>query len=306
VPTANKPIVPNLWFDREAEQAATFYASVLKDSHVGRVVRASKAGFEITGLSEGTVMTVEFELAGQRFVAINGGPLFKFNPSISFMVAWATEDEVDAIWGKLFEGGSALMELGSYPFSERYGWVQDRYGLSWQVTYSGQRPIIQKITPSLMFTGDNYGKAEAAVNFYTSVFHDAGVDAISRYGKGHEPDREVAINYASFSLEGQQFAAMESALEHNFTFNEAISLMIECQTQPEIDHYWDKLTSEGGQESVCGWLKDRFGVSWQVTPAVLGQMLGDRDAAKVERVTNAFLKMRKFDIAALKRAFEGK
>ena len=305
MPTANKPITPNLWFDRQAEEAARFYVSVFKYSRVRQVVRASGARSETTGLTAGTVMTVEFELEGQRFVGINGGPLFKFNPSISFMVACAAKEEVDGIWNKLIEGGLALMELDSYPFSERYGWVQDKYGLSWQVMYSGGRPIIQKITPSLMFTGENYGKAETAINFYTSVFRNSEMGAISRYGKGHEPDREDAINYASFTLEGQQFAAMESALEHKFTFNEAISLMIECQTQPQIDYYWDRLTSGGGQESVCGWLKDRFGVSWQVTPTVLSKMLGDKDPAKMERVTNAFLEMKKFDIAGLKKAFEG-
>ena len=305
MPTANKPIIPNLWFDRQAEEAAQFYTSVFNNSRVGKVVRAGKAGFETTGLTEGTVMTVEFELEGKRFIGINGGPLFKFNPSISFMLACASKEEVDGIWTKLIEGGSALMELDSYPFSERYGWVQDKYGLSWQVMYSGGRPITQKITPSLMFTGENYGKVEAAINFYTSVFDNSKVDAISRYGKGAEPDREDAINYASFTLDGQQFAAMESAFEHKFTFNEAILLMIVCQTQPEIDYCWDKLTSGGGQESVCGWLKDRFGVSWQVSPTILGEMLGDKDPARVERVTNAFLKMKKFDIAALKKAFEG-
>ncbi len=306
MPTANKPITPNLWFDREAEEAARLYTSVFNNSRVGKVVRAGKAGFETTGLTEGTVVTVEFELERQHFIGINGGPLFKFNPSISFMASCAAKEEVDAIWNKLIDGGSALMELGAYPFSERYGWVQDRYGLSWQVMYSGGRPITQKITPTLMFTGDNSGKAETAVRFYASVFHNSKAGEITRYGKGQEPDKEGTVTHAAFTLEGQQFAAMDSAREHGFTFNEAISLMIGCRTQAEIDYYWDKLTSEGGQESVCGWLKDRFGVSWQVTPTVLGEMLGDKDPAKVERVTNAFLKMKRFDIATLKRDFEGK
>ncbi len=305
MPTTNRPIIPNLWFDREAEPAANFYASVLPNSGVQNVVRASGVGSETTGLAKGTVMTVDFTLAGQHFIGINGGPLFKFNPSISFFVNCASREEVDSVWSKLFEGGSALMELDSYPFSERYGWLQDRYGLSWQVMLA-RGPVGQKITPSLMFTKDNYGKAQDAIDFYTSTFKNSKVATISRYGKGHEPDREDAINFASFTLEGQQFAAMESALDHQFTFNEAISLMVQCETQPEIDYYWDKLTSGGGQESMCGWLGDRFGVSWQVTPTVLGQMLGDKDAARVERVTNAFLKMKKFDIAALERAFKGK
>ena len=98
---------------------------------------------------------------------------------------------------------------------------------------------------------------------------------------------------------------MDSAHEHDFTFNEAISFMVECKTQEEIDYYWEKLTADGGQESMCGWLKDKFGVSWQVSPTVLGEMLRDPDKEKAERVTNAFLKMKKFDIGELKKAYEG-
>ena len=298
-------IVPNLWFDRQAEEAANLYASTFKNSRVGAVVRAGKAGSDVTGLSEGTVMTVEFELGGQKFVGINGGPLFKFTPAISFQVSCDTVQEVDAIWNKLFPGGSALMEIGSYPFSERYGWLQDKYGLSWQVMYTGGRKIQQMITPTLMFVGKQTGKTEAALKLYASIFHDAAIGDIMRYGKGEEPDKEGTVRHAGFTLEGQQFAAMDSALEHKFTFNEAVSLMVECQDQKEIDYYWDKLTADGGEESMCGWLKDKFGVSWQVAPPLLGQMLSDPDPAKVARVTNAFLKMHKLIIADLQKAYRG-
>jgi predicted 3-demethylubiquinone-9 3-methyltransferase (glyoxalase superfamily) len=136
------------------------------------------------------------------------------------------------------------------------------------------------------------------------VFKDAVIGDILRYGKGEEPDKEGTIKHASFTLENQEFAAMDSAYEHKFGFTEAISLMIGCETQEEIDHYWGKLASDGGQESMCGWLKDRFGVSWQVTPTILDEMMRDPDKAKVARVTTAFLKMKKFDIAELKNAYE--
>ncbi len=303
--TIKQKITPNLWFDRQSEEAAKFYTSIFKNSRVGRITRASKAGFEIHGLPEGTVMTVEFEIEGQKFIALNGGPLFKFTPAVSFLVACNTKKEVDAIWEKLSEGGTALMELGEYPFSEKYGWTQDRYGLSWQVMFMGDRMMKQKITPTLMFVGDQCGKAEAAINFYISVFNNAEIGDILRYGKGEEPDKEGTIKHAAFMLENQGFAAMDSAHKHDFTFNEAISLMVECETQEEIDCYWEKLTADGGQESVCGWLKDKFGVSWQVSPTELGEMLRDHDKEKVERVTNAFLKMKKFDIGELKKAYEG-
>jgi len=301
----NQKITPNLWFDRQAEEAARLYTAIFNNSGIGRIFRAGKAGYEIHGLPEGTVMTVEFEIEGQRFIAINGGPLFKFTPSISFLIACRTKDEVDALWQRLSEGGAPLMELGTYPFSERYGWTRDRYGLSWQVMAMGDLPIKQKITPTLMFVGDQCGKAEAAIHLYTSVFSRSGIGGITRYGRGEEPDKEGTIKHAAFTLENQEFAAMDSALEHDFSFNEAVSLMAGCENQHEIDSYWEKLTADGGQESVCGWLKDRFGVSWQVTPNILEDMLMDADKAKVERVTDAFLKMKKFDIEELKKAYRG-
>jgi predicted 3-demethylubiquinone-9 3-methyltransferase (glyoxalase superfamily) len=301
--TGKQKIIANLWFDRQAEDAVNFYSSVFKNTRAGNITRASQAGFEIHGIPEGTVMNIEFEIEGQRFIGINGGPLFKFNPSTSFLVACETRDEVDALWQKLSVPGTSLMELGTYPFSERYGWLQDRYGLSWQLMFMGDREIKQKITPTLMFAGGQWGQAEPAVNFYTAVFHNSAVDHFMRYEKGEEPDKEGTIRHAGFTLEGQGFAAMDSARAHNFSFNEAISLMVECRTQEEIDYYWDKLIANGGQESVCGWLKDRFGVSWQVAPAVLAEMLRDQDKEKTARVTRAFLKMKKFNIEELKKAY---
>jgi predicted 3-demethylubiquinone-9 3-methyltransferase (glyoxalase superfamily) len=299
-------IIPNLWFDRQAEEAANHYASIFGNSRVGRIVRAGQAGFEIHGLPEGTVMTVEFEVEGLKFVGINGGPLFKFNPSVSFLVACRTKEEVEALWNKLAAGGTDLMELGEYPFSEKYGWTQDKYGISWQVMAMGDRPITRKIIPTLMFVGRQNGNAEAAIHFYASIFRDAKIGAILRRGPGEEPFREGTVTHASFTLEGQDFAAMDSGYEHDFAFNEAISFMISCGSQPEIDYYWNKLIAGGGQEGMCGWLKDKYGVSWQVTPGALEEMLRDPDAKKVERVTNAFLKMKKFDLAELKKAFEGR
>jgi predicted 3-demethylubiquinone-9 3-methyltransferase (glyoxalase superfamily) len=261
----SQKIIPNLWFGRRAEEAARFYTSIFKNSSLGNMSRFREDGAKIAVLSESSAMTIEFEIERYRFVGLNGDLFLKFNPSISFLVACKTKNEVDALWAKLAErGGPTLMELGTYPFSERYGWTQDRYGLSWQVIFIGDREIKQKITPTLMFVGKQRGKAEAAVNLYTKVFYDAAIDHITRYAKGEEPDKEGTIRHARFTLEGQEFAVMDSAREHNFAFNEAISFMVECRTQEEIDYYWENLTTDGGQKGMCGWLKDKFGVSWQV------------------------------------------
>ena len=123
--------------------------------------------------------------------------------------------------------------------------------------------------------------------------------------KGQEPDKEGTIAHASFTLGGQQFAAMDSAHEHKFTFNEAISFIVNCNTQAEIDYYWEKLSADPKAEQ-CGWLKDKFGLSWQVTPVAMNEMLASNDEKKIARVTEAFLKMKKFDLAKLQQAYEGK
>ena len=291
-------ITPHLWFDKEAKEAGAFYTSLFENSRV-------KSTSTLHNTPSGSVDIVVIELAGQEFTLLSAGPLFKFTPAISFLVQCDTKEEVDRLWSELSRGGTALMELGSYPFSERYGWTQDRYGLSWQVMHAGGRPIEQKITPTLMFTEHVSGKAEEAITFYTSVFHDAKIaEPVFRYGPGEEPDKEGTIRHAGFTLEGQQFAAMDSARTHGFGFNEAISLQVHCDTQQEIDYYWDKLSADPSAEQ-CGWLKDKFGLSWQVVPNEMEEMLATNDQAKIARVTEAFLKMKKFDLATLREAAEG-
>lgn len=290
-------ITLHLWYDKEAKEAGAFYTSVFPDSRV-------KNTTTLHNTPSGSVDIVTIELAGQEFTLLSAGPLFKFTPAISFLVSCETKEEVDKLWNELSRGGAALMELGSYPFSERYGWTQDRYGVSWQVMHAGDRPIRQKITPALMFTGKVSGKAEEAITFYTSVFHDSGVGFVQRYGPGSEPDQEGTIQFANFTLEGEEFAAMDSAHPHGFGFNEAISLQVHCDTQQEIDDYWDKLSADPGAEQ-CGWLKDRYGLSWQVVPNEMDDMLATNDQAKIARVTEAFLKMKKFDLATLRAAAEG-
>lgn len=171
--------------------------------------------------------------------------------------------------------------------------------------FMGDRKIKQRITPTFMFVGEQCGKAEDAINFYASVFNNAKVGDILRYGKNEGPDKEGTVKHAAFTLEGHEFAAMDSALKHNFTFNEAISFVVNCETQKEIDYYWKKLSADPKAEQ-CGWLKDKYGLSWQIVPTILGKMLQDKDTKKVTRVTQAFLKMKKFDFEKLKKAYEGK
>ncbi|ADD29053.1 VOC family protein [Meiothermus ruber] len=294
-------IVPNLWFDKEAEEAARFYCDAIPGSRINSLV-------VLRDTPSGDCDLVSFELAGQPFMAISAGPFFKLNPSTSFILSFnpsqgRTQADLEALWNKLLPGGSVLMPLQAYPFAPLYGWIQDRYGLSWQLILSDPggeaRPFI---TPALLFVGEVCGKAEEAQDFYTSVFPNARRGATMRYPAGMAPEREGTLMYSEFMLAGQWFAAMDSAYPHNFAFNEAISFMIYCDTQAEIDHYWTKLSAVPEAEQ-CGWLKDRYGLSWQVVPRALEQMLQDPDPERVNRINQAVLQMKKLDLAELQKAY---
>ncbi len=297
-------ISTNFWFDSQAEEAAQFYTSLFPRSRIVDIVRYPDAGKEVHGQNAGSVMTVDFELDGNSFVGLNGGPLFKINQSISFFANYESRSEIDRLWKELSEGGTAHMPLGEYPFSKWYGWIEDRYGVSWQLMLVDSEPK-QRIIPCLLLVGKRCGQAKEAISFYTSVFGSAKVGFISTYGPGHEPEAEDNVNYADFELEGQLFAVMESALDHRFDFNEAISFVVACSDQAEIDRYWQKLSAVPEAEQ-CGWLKDRFGVSWQIVPTdTLTELITNADAQTRGRVMSALLKMKKLDIAGLRAAAKG-
>jgi predicted 3-demethylubiquinone-9 3-methyltransferase (glyoxalase superfamily) len=294
-------ITPCIWFDDKAEEAADFYISVFNDGKIKIVARYTAE--TPSKKPVGSVMTVLFEIEGMEFLALNGGPIFKPNPSISFFVNRQSAEEVEALWDKLSEGGQALMPLDSYPFSEKYGWVQDKYGLSWQVNLSSDEPGISTF---LLFVGDQCGRAEEAAKFYTGLLPQSAIGEITRYDENDEgPDEAGTVKTISFTLGGQKFMALNSAYDHKFQFDEGISLIINCDTQDEVDTLWDRITADGGAESVCGWCKDRFGGSWQIVPVAVQKMLTSGDTEATARMMDALLKMKKLDIAALERAFAG-
>jgi predicted 3-demethylubiquinone-9 3-methyltransferase (glyoxalase superfamily) len=273
------PIYTCLWFDGQAKEASEFYGSIFDNSKI---------------ISD-TGMVVNFELEGQKFMGLNGGPNFKFNPSISFYVMCDSVDEVNEKWAKLIDGGKALMEIGTYPWSERYGWLEDKYGVSWQFNLQSNGDVGKKILPSLLFTQTQLGNAKRAIDFYTSIIENSRIIQEAPYPEGG--DFEGMLMYSSSILNGFPIVAMDGPADHRFVFNEAVSFVVECDTQEEIDYLWSTLTAEGGQESMCGWLKDRFGVSWQIVPSMLGKLMGDPE--KGQRVIQAFLQMKKFEIQKL-------
>jgi predicted 3-demethylubiquinone-9 3-methyltransferase (glyoxalase superfamily) len=300
-------IVPHLWYEKEAKEAAEFYTSIFPDSQVTSVTVLHET-------PSGDCDVVSFELWGQKFMAISAGPLFKFNPSISFLVNFDPSQpgeknarkKIDEVWEKLSEGGTELMPLAKYPFSERYGWIQDKYGLSWQLILTNPEGELRPpIVPFMLFVGKNCGNAEKAIEFYVSVFRNSRQGNLIRYNAEQEPDKEGTIMFADFMLENHWFAIMDSAHAHNFAFNEAISFVVNCENQEEIDYYWEKLSAVPENEQ-CGWLKDKFGISWQIVPSHMEKMMRSGTKEQIARLTNEFLMMKKFDLNALQRAYDGK
>ncbi len=269
------PIYQCLWFDENGKDAAKFYTSFFKNSEI----------------IDDTQMVATFELCGKKFMALNGGPQFKFNPSISFFIICEDENEIDFLWKNFSNDGLVLMPLDKYEWSEKYGWIQDKFGISWQLTLGKPNSEKEKIIPSFLFANSNFGRAEESIKFYTSIFENSNISEIY-----YDNETKNSVKYAEFNLLGEKFIAMDSNFQHNFSFNEAISIVVDCETQNEIDYYWNKLTQDG-EENMCGWLKDKFGISWQIVPTILPKLLSD--PTKTERVVKSFLQMKKFDIEKL-------
>ena len=278
----NNNIFPCLWFDGNAREAADFYCTVFGNSKV----------------TTDTPMVVQFEIEGKKLMGLNGGPVFTINPSISLFVTCQTDEEIESMYNKLFEGGKAMMPLDKYPWSEKYAWVVDRFGMTWQLMRDELPEGAQKIVASFLFVGEQCGKAQDAVKLYTSVFPNSANYHLETYQAG-EAQPEGNLKFGHFALNGEMFAAMDGTGNHNFTFNEGVSLMVECDTQQEIDNYWNKLT-ENGKESRCGWLKDAFGVSWQIVPKVLSSLT--KNPVKAQKVMAEVMKMKKLDIQTLENA----
>lgn len=265
-------ITPCLWFNGNAAEAADLYCSVFSDAKI--IARSP--------------FVTELNVSGQNMTLLDGGPRYQPNPSISFYYVCETENELQRIWNGFKKEGNILMSLGKYPWSEKFGWISDKYGISWQLSLGHTAEARQKITPCLMFTGKQCGRAEEAMKFYTSVFRNSAIDELVK----DEKDAKL-VKHARFTLMGQEFMAMDSQERHPFGFSEGVSLTIHCQDQEEIDHYWNLFTDEG-EESMCGWLKDKFGVSWQVVPTILDSIM--KDPAKAGKAAQAFMSMKKLEI----------
>ena len=290
-------IVPHLWFDTQALEAVELYVSLFEDSKILNTAM-------LYDTPSKDAQTVEFQLAGFEFAAISAGPYFTFNSSISLMVACETKEEVDRLYHSLIEGGSELMPLGTYDFSQWYAWICDKYGLNWQIMLVENINEHKKIRPCLLFGLEACGKTQEAMDYYTSVFPKSKVGYVNHYQEGESHDIRAKINYAELEIFNLEMVMMDHGYGGDAIFNEAISFMIQCEDQKEIDYYWEKLSFVKEAEA-CGWVKDQFGLSWQIIPKIMSELLSNGTKQELERVTKAFLAMKKFDIAALEKARNG-
>lgn len=269
-----------IWYNNNAQEAVKLYQEAFGDVSV-----LSDSG-----------MVVMFSVKGTILMGLNGGDQFTPTPALSFYVACEDAGEAEKAWNVLAREGKALMPLGQYEWNEKYGWIADKYGVNWQIWTGDFSQPTQKVVPGLMFCGPAQGRAEEAINYYTEVFKNASKGMLARY-----PDDAPGIGgqvvHAEFTLEEMLFKAFDSGVPQPFTFSEGVSIVIPCDTQEEIDHFWNRFTQDGGDESMCGWCHDKFGVWWQVIPAVLPKLMADPE--KGQRVVQAFMKMKKFDIQTL-------
>jgi predicted 3-demethylubiquinone-9 3-methyltransferase (glyoxalase superfamily) len=276
-------ITPCLWFNGQAQEAAKTYCAVF-------------ANAKITAQSP---IVTAITVSGQNITLLDGGPQYKPNPSISLYYVCATEAEFDRIWNTLEKGATVLVPASKSPGAGKSGWLTDKYSVSWQLVVGNVGDVGQKVTPCFVFSGSQYGRTEEALTRYTSIFRNSKVEGIVRYGKNELPEVEGKIKHAQIAVNGQKIKFMEIKSRPDFKFTEGVSLTIHCESQQEIDYYWERLT-ESGEESMCGWLKDKFGVSWQIIPTMLSKIMSD--PAKAGKAAQAFMSMRKLNIEQIVQA----
>ncbi len=277
-------IIPNIWCDRNAEEVAAFYASVFDETSFRVTARYPTEGLpDFQREFAGQAVLVDVDLSGFRISLINAGSEFRPTPAISFLVSvdarrfggdpLAARAWINRTWTRLGEEGLALMDIGEYPFSALYGWVEDKYGVSWQLKLTDPaREPVPLIIPMLTFGGPMQSKAKEAVELYTALLPDSGIDRVVEYPVTLIPDADDTVRYADFRLAGQAFGIMDSQVDQDFAFTPGVSLQVDCDGQEEIDRLWDALSAVPAAEQ-CGWLTDRFGVSWQIVPSNMAELM---------------------------------
>lgn len=291
-------IVPNVWCQGNAVEVGEFYSAVLPQTSATTTMTYPTEGLlDFQRDFAGQALVVDVSVSGYQIRLINAGNEFRPTPAISFILTMdplmfdGGEDEArsrtKSIWEAFVDGGQVRMELGEYPFSKLYGWVEDRFGVNWQLMLSdpaGERrpPVI----PQFLFTGPT-AQAKQAIDLYIGLLADSSMGMVMPH-----QDAAAGIMFAEFNLSGQWFSAMDGGTDHDFTFSPGLSLEVSCADQEEIDRLWEVLSSVPEAEQ-CGWVEDRFGVSWQIVPENMGELMAHPGAF------SRMLEMKKLIIAEL-------
>lgn len=283
----NPNIFPCLWFNGDGVEAAYFYTAIFGGT-----------------ITVDTPFVLNIELLGQKLMLLNGGPQFQKNSSISLNVLFNNREEYLKIENELKKDGTILKESIENESALNI-WVCDKFGLTWQLTLLKEDLPNQRIRPSFMFFNQNYGKARHAIDFYTSIFPNSGIDDVLNFEE-ESSENEIAARtkQACFRIDNYTLECSDSSENYPFTFSEAISMVVLTDNQEETDSYWNGLCSGGGQESRCGWLKDPYGISWQIVPKVLIELMNDvKNPEKAQRVMMALSSMTKIVIKDLENAY---
>lgn len=278
-----------LWFDGHLDEAANFYTTIFEDSK-----KVNETHFITNEHGEiGDLLTITLELAGCEFLLLNGGDTFKPTPAISYVVNCENENQLNQVWEQLNQEGETLMPLTDYPELGKFGWTNDRFGFSWQVRLGDS---LQTIIPCIMFANNNYGLAQAAIDEWIAAF--GGKQNFVIKGKD---DR---LRAAGFQLRGHDLIIMDSPEKHDFKFTMGNSFYFYLKDQTDIDQVWEAITKDG-KEWPCGWMEDRYGVYWQTANQQLLDWTNDPDIEKAQRATQEMYKMKKINLAQIKRAYDG-
>ncbi len=278
----------HLWIKGEdLKKAVDKYTKIFDNSKILRSINFDTPLDTTTGY-------IEFTLGGRVFRAINGELDVAFNNSFSLVVMCPSQEDLNLKWEQLISnGGKVVMPLGKYDFAECYGWLEDEFGLSWQVFLDGKMPFDFEVVPSLLYPK---GKTKEALEFYATVFKDFRINFVD-----YLDEEKNNIIFSCFTINGSDYFAWDNLSDQEFPFNESTSIMIDCDTQEEIDYYWDKLSADVNA-GICGWNKDKFGLSWQICPKYLNDAIFDKE--KYKKIAPAMYKMKKLDLEKLKEPTE--
>lgn len=275
----NNKLRVGVWSDNKAKETADFY---MKSFDSGSIVSEHN-------------MAVELDLGGMILLFINGGPMFQPNPSISFSYACSSLLELEKLYQTLIVGGKIMMPKDKYSWAETYAFIEDKYGVSWQLSFDRNQENTGKIIPSLIFVNENNGKAEQAGALYLGLSEENKMLHMVKYGKD-ENNTEGHVMYSLIHVFGKELILMDGAGSHNFAFNEGVSLLVVTEDQEETDALWEAFLAGGGTEQQCGWLKDAYGVSWQIVPKQFLDLAGCGDKEVVSKLMQAVYPMKKLII----------